>query len=91
MPANNFGNNAGDGYNAHPYIYNPKWIKDVDYNPDHRPAESPKLYIDENDNEKRWVMQVKGEGVLVFHATRSNNELTLAIFSKDEIGPCPKF
>lgn len=61
---NPFGNNAYDNYTAKPHVYEPKWEKQIDYNPDHRPSDS-RCWIENRDDSAYEVLQVAGLGALV--------------------------
>jgi hypothetical protein len=94
--ASPFGNNSSDGYSANSYKYEPKWQKDVDYSPDHRPSDSA-MYIESvRPSGIRWFLQVKGLGVLtLFTTSRQSDPLgkcqpsAMGEFTKVEVGYCP--
>lgn len=93
--SHSFGNDHRDGYQAKAYEYAPTWEKDVDYNPDHQRSSSA-MFIDDQGDEIRWVLQVKGLGVITMHAaTNWESDLGrlefkgVGIFTKGEIGYSP--
>lgn len=86
--SHDFGNNFSDGYQSKSYKYEPKWEKDVDYNPDHRRSDSA-LFIEDRGHDIVWVLQVKGLGVIVLRALDSRSFCGLSEFTKEEIGYAP--
>lgn len=90
------GYNPYADFNPKPVKYEPKWEKNVDYNPDHQPSSSQHFVKDEGKT-LLVVWQVKGLGVMTMRASsdpRSNTGKLIyhgmSIFTNDEIGYSPK-
>jgi hypothetical protein len=60
-----------DGHKA--YEYTPGWVKEIDYNPDHRPADGDWV-VEARGKSYLGAMEVRGLGVLVMRA--SSNPVT---------------
>lgn len=86
--------NNPDWYKHEAPKYQPKWEKDVNYNPDARPSAS-RVITGTAGNRMVRIYQVRGFGVLVLSAgqdpapdgTLQFNQM--AILTKDDIGYAP--
>jgi hypothetical protein len=97
--AYDFGNNWHDGHQAKPYVYEPKWEKGVDYNPDHQPSSSERFsrIVDKNGEHSYFLfLHCKGLGVITIRLRPDpadpRGRLTVdsgAILDQSEIGYSP--
>ena len=90
MP-HHFGNDHTDGYHAHSYQYEPKWERDIDTNPDHRPSTSG-MFVEDRGKDVIEVLPVQGLGAIVLRAVYPQDQdsalmfMGVSIFSDQEIG-----
>lgn len=86
--------NNPDWYQHKAPKYEPKWEKQVDYNPDHHPSFS-RVITGIAGNRIIRLYHVRGYGVLVFETyTEAHDDKVLnrdgcAIFTNEEIGYAP--
>lgn len=80
-------NDASDGYKtpSNP----PPFVRIDTYSPDQQQSSS-KLFMKEIAvDQLLWLMQARGLGVMVLRTSLADMSITMAIFDKGDIGPCP--
>jgi len=66
------------------YVYEPKWTKDIDRDPDHRPSDSG-LVIEDRGEDVVMVLPVRGLGVLVIRGNAAKEWHGVSSFTKEQI------